>query len=245
MSSRQGADDRPPSPPAPRRPVPGELLPGEPPGRACVPGHRPRRRTLPDPLRDRGAKARTDRSTCHARPHRPRRRTGRRGPFHRSASIQQPPRGAMAARARRRRLPRLRGRRAATSRMYYSKAVSASNSGPYAIDVRFVPGHSPGSLAFGIDGALYAGDVLFRGSVGPHRSARGRLADAAGEHRRAARRVPAGDSGSLAGTGSPRRSARSTRPIRSSRSCADERSGARPGCDDRLAAAARRSCASS
>jgi glyoxylase-like metal-dependent hydrolase (beta-lactamase superfamily II) len=38
--------------------------------------------------------------------------------------------------------------------------------GPYAIDVRFVPGHSPGSLAFGIDRALYAGDVLFRGSVG-------------------------------------------------------------------------------
>ena len=38
--------------------------------------------------------------------------------------------------------------------------------GPYAIDVRFVPGHSPGSLAFGIDDALYAGDVLFRGSVG-------------------------------------------------------------------------------
>lgn len=38
--------------------------------------------------------------------------------------------------------------------------------GPFAIDVRFVPGHSPGSLAFAIDGALYAGDVLFRGSVG-------------------------------------------------------------------------------
>jgi glyoxylase-like metal-dependent hydrolase (beta-lactamase superfamily II) len=38
--------------------------------------------------------------------------------------------------------------------------------GPYAIDVHSVPGHSPGSLAFGIDGALYAGDVLFRGSVG-------------------------------------------------------------------------------
>ena len=32
--------------------------------------------------------------------------------------------------------------------------------------MRFVPGHSPGSLAFGIDGALYSGDVLFRGSVG-------------------------------------------------------------------------------
>jgi hydroxyacylglutathione hydrolase len=38
--------------------------------------------------------------------------------------------------------------------------------GPYAIGVRSVPGHSPGSLAFAIDGALYGGDVLFRGSVG-------------------------------------------------------------------------------
>ena len=56
--------------------------------------------------------------------------------------------------------------------------------GPYAIDVRFElrtalqvfratarqrspsRSESPGSLAFGIDGALYAGDVLFRGSVG-------------------------------------------------------------------------------
>jgi hydroxyacylglutathione hydrolase len=38
--------------------------------------------------------------------------------------------------------------------------------GPFSIDVRFAPGHSPGSLAFAIDGALYAGDVLFRGSVG-------------------------------------------------------------------------------
>jgi glyoxylase-like metal-dependent hydrolase (beta-lactamase superfamily II) len=38
--------------------------------------------------------------------------------------------------------------------------------GPFAIAVRSVPGHSPGSLAFAIDGALYAGDVLFRGSVG-------------------------------------------------------------------------------
>jgi hydroxyacylglutathione hydrolase len=38
--------------------------------------------------------------------------------------------------------------------------------GPYAIDVRSVPGHSPGSLAFAVDGALYSGDVLFRGSVG-------------------------------------------------------------------------------
>jgi glyoxylase-like metal-dependent hydrolase (beta-lactamase superfamily II) len=38
--------------------------------------------------------------------------------------------------------------------------------GDFAVDVRFAPGHSPGSLAFLIDGALYAGDVLFRGSVG-------------------------------------------------------------------------------
>jgi glyoxylase-like metal-dependent hydrolase (beta-lactamase superfamily II) len=38
--------------------------------------------------------------------------------------------------------------------------------GPFAVDVRPAPGHSPGSLAFAIDGALYGGDVLFRGSVG-------------------------------------------------------------------------------
>jgi hydroxyacylglutathione hydrolase len=37
---------------------------------------------------------------------------------------------------------------------------------PYVVDVRSAPGHSPGSLAFAIDGALYGGDVLFRGSVG-------------------------------------------------------------------------------
>jgi hydroxyacylglutathione hydrolase len=38
--------------------------------------------------------------------------------------------------------------------------------GPWSIDVRSVPGHSPGSVAFAIDGALYSGDVLFAGSVG-------------------------------------------------------------------------------
>jgi hydroxyacylglutathione hydrolase len=38
--------------------------------------------------------------------------------------------------------------------------------GPYVVDVRSAPGHSPGSLAFLIDRALYGGDVLFRGSVG-------------------------------------------------------------------------------
>ena len=38
--------------------------------------------------------------------------------------------------------------------------------GPYAIGVRHVPGHSPGSLAFALDDVLFGGDVLFRGSVG-------------------------------------------------------------------------------
>ena len=38
--------------------------------------------------------------------------------------------------------------------------------GPYEIGVRAVPGHSPGSVAFAVDDALYSGDVLFRGSVG-------------------------------------------------------------------------------
>jgi hydroxyacylglutathione hydrolase len=34
------------------------------------------------------------------------------------------------------------------------------------IEVLAVPGHSPGHLAFAIDGALLSGDVLFAGSVG-------------------------------------------------------------------------------
>jgi hydroxyacylglutathione hydrolase len=33
-------------------------------------------------------------------------------------------------------------------------------------DVIEVPGHSPGHIAFAIDGALFSGDVLFAGSVG-------------------------------------------------------------------------------
>ena len=39
-------------------------------------------------------------------------------------------------------------------------------SGPSKSTCESVPGHSPGSLAFAVDGALYSGDVLFRGSVG-------------------------------------------------------------------------------
>jgi glyoxylase-like metal-dependent hydrolase (beta-lactamase superfamily II) len=35
-----------------------------------------------------------------------------------------------------------------------------------SFQVRFVPGHSPGHLAYYADGALFSGDVLFAGSVG-------------------------------------------------------------------------------
>jgi hydroxyacylglutathione hydrolase len=35
-----------------------------------------------------------------------------------------------------------------------------------AIEVLSVPGHRPGHMAFVIDGGLFSGDVLFRGSVG-------------------------------------------------------------------------------
>ena len=38
--------------------------------------------------------------------------------------------------------------------------------GPFSVEVLFVPGHSPGHLAFRLDGVLLAGDVLFAGSVG-------------------------------------------------------------------------------
>jgi len=38
--------------------------------------------------------------------------------------------------------------------------------GGYAFDVRFVPGHSPGSVAFIGEGVALVGDVLFAGSVG-------------------------------------------------------------------------------
>jgi hydroxyacylglutathione hydrolase len=35
-----------------------------------------------------------------------------------------------------------------------------------SFEVLFVPGHSPGHLAFAADGSLFSGDVLFAGSVG-------------------------------------------------------------------------------
>ena len=49
-------------------------------------------------------------------------------------------------------------------------------------EVVFTPGHSPGHVTYAVREAqaLFSGDVLFEGSVGPRRSARRRLADAAG-----------------------------------------------------------------
>ena len=35
-----------------------------------------------------------------------------------------------------------------------------------SFQVRLVPGHSPGHVAYAVDGVLFAGDVLFAGSVG-------------------------------------------------------------------------------
>jgi hydroxyacylglutathione hydrolase len=38
--------------------------------------------------------------------------------------------------------------------------------GRYAFDVRFTPGHSPGSVSFVGQGMVFGGDVLFNGSIG-------------------------------------------------------------------------------
>ena len=38
--------------------------------------------------------------------------------------------------------------------------------GEYAFEVRFTPGHSPGSVSFLGQGMIFGGDVLFNGSVG-------------------------------------------------------------------------------
>jgi len=38
--------------------------------------------------------------------------------------------------------------------------------GPFIVDVLAVPGHSPGHVAFLVEGVLFGGDALFRGSVG-------------------------------------------------------------------------------
>jgi glyoxylase-like metal-dependent hydrolase (beta-lactamase superfamily II) len=38
--------------------------------------------------------------------------------------------------------------------------------GPFQFEVRFTPGHSPGSVSFVGHGMIFGGDVLFNGSVG-------------------------------------------------------------------------------
>jgi glyoxylase-like metal-dependent hydrolase (beta-lactamase superfamily II) len=38
--------------------------------------------------------------------------------------------------------------------------------GRYAFEVRFTPGHSPGSVSFAGEGRVFGGDVLFNGSIG-------------------------------------------------------------------------------
>jgi hydroxyacylglutathione hydrolase len=43
---------------------------------------------------------------------------------------------------------------------------TAVRVGRYEFEVRFTPGHSPGSVSFVGDGRVFGGDVLFNGSVG-------------------------------------------------------------------------------
>jgi glyoxylase-like metal-dependent hydrolase (beta-lactamase superfamily II) len=38
--------------------------------------------------------------------------------------------------------------------------------GEYQFEVRFTPGHSPGSVSFLGEGVIFGGDVLFNGSIG-------------------------------------------------------------------------------
>ena len=65
------------------------------------------------------------------------------------------------------------------------------------LDVVFTPGHSPGHVTYAIadEDAVFSGDVLFQGSVGPGRPAGRRLADAAGLDREAHEHVRARDHG--------------------------------------------------
>ena len=74
-----------------------------------------------------------------------------------------------------------------------------------------VPGHSPAHLAFAADGALFSGDVLFAGSVGPHRSARSRPGHPARLDPDARRALPARRPSSTRATARRRRSGTSSR----------------------------------
>lgn len=46
------------------------------------------------------------------------------------------------------------------------KAGDVLHLGCHSFEVRFTPGHSPGSVSFVGDGRIFGGDVLFNGSVG-------------------------------------------------------------------------------
>ncbi len=46
------------------------------------------------------------------------------------------------------------------------KAGDVLRVGSHIFEVRFTPGHSPGSVSFVGDGRIFGGDVLFNGSVG-------------------------------------------------------------------------------
>ena len=67
----------------------------------------------------------------------------------------------------------------------------------FEIDVLHTPGHSPGHVTYAIpdEDAMFSGDVLFKGSVGPHGPPGRRRADAAREHPHAGRGLSARDDG--------------------------------------------------
>ena len=85
------------------------------------------------------------------------------------------------------------------------------------IDVIFTPGHSPGHVTYSIpdEQALFSGDVLFQGSVGPRRPARRRRADPAGVDPQAGRGASPRRPPSTPATWGSRRSAPSAPRTRS------------------------------
>ena len=102
------------------------------------------------------------------------------------------------------------------------------------IDVLSVPGHSPGHLAYAVDGVLLSGDVLFAGSVGRTDFPGGDWDDAPRLDPVAHRAAPARDDGVPGARGRPRRFGQSLPRTRFSPSCAStrvRRPDDRPGAD--------------
>ncbi len=83
-------------------------------------------------------------------------------------------------------------------------------------DVLSVPGHSPGHLAYAVDGALLSGDVLFAGSVGRTDLPGGDWPTLLASIRALVDAVPARDRRSTPATARRRRSAPSSPATRSS-----------------------------